>query len=615
MLTLSPLPSLLLSPSFDMVTDLYTQSRCLFEEYQQSLSALRSSGDLTSIYGDVGRLIEEVELILHELHPFLSHVTPREDDIGYLYGLLPIPFPIFNTYPLSPTHLRLPAAVEAVSYACYRSATLAYYDAAPVLLERLRNTLLAGNFVSRNAPLPRWRWRKEEKEREKEKEKERAGKERALQSPSDAAEAFRKISDMRFFLNLQREPWIKPLLLSEASLLASTFGLLELSEWFWGHASLIADKEYDLYSLAVASLSSSLSCLPFASMVDNTNAFQQGMTYAAQCAKQKSDAAYPIHLTKLCLFGRLGTALSFLVHGRVRKTLQSLSAPPSSVSPLLTSDSGSCGGYELLWMRIHCLLLKQTCDAFPKVPNLDPLFNSLKRYRAEGHSLSDRFAFASSLAKYFAITENCGASFQAINDCVTLIKEGGARFGSILHFLMLTNAIDAVFTLFKLSRLQRSSLPSATSALLSSSLSLLLEVASSFIPLADVYRIRIQFYESKLALLKAEGKEKKTLKTLGRLAEQAEKGDLFYELFVLYQEIMDYVPSDKERDPLVKLCGQLGRSCGLFYDESDTETMGKAGEGGEKEKEKEKERERESDSLTAGPLASLAVQLTENLGE
>lgn len=226
--------------------------------------------------------------------------------------------------------------------------------------------------------------------------------------------------------------------------------------------------------------------------------------------------------------------------------------------------------FEVMWLRIHCILMKREniLEGGPKLPNLDNLFHLLLNSRGGSSSLLDRFGACTLLAKYFACQENWAQALQSVNDCIKLLDSGITSVGSLMVFHMISDLADAlVMTSNSSSKLVK--MP-GTQTLLTTTLQRVLEVLGGMAGRSVLFRMRHAYYEA--VMMKLENKDKKFIKILGKLIEQAEKTDFFYDLSMLYQETA-HVFSGKERDTLVKLGHQISKTCGLFFTGEELEEI------------------------------------------
>jgi len=393
-------------------------------------------------------------------------------------------------------------------------------------------------------------------------------------------------------LNLKRENWLLPFLLSEAGLVASIYGFHELSEWYWGQSFKMAEKVYHMYALGHSAIFGNFGEIPYLTTTETFKKLKQGMVYLATIKQQKVLDNFPILLDQISLLGDVGIILSNLKEGRVRNAMGLISEA--------MSHSGNA--YELVWLRLHCILLKKQKDGGPGLPDTEGLFSSLKLSRPGGFSLLDRLGFLSLQAKRYAKQGDWAKGLQAASQCAKLIQETSlGRGGTLLCFFMLCDLFDAL-ALIRNSSHKIASSP-ASQHLLLSGMSTVLERLGTFPMYADLFRIRLGYYETVVMGIEG-GKPKKMVKTLGKLIEQTEKAELYYDLAVLYQHIIDILPSGrKEIEPFQKICAQISRAFGFYWMENDLKNVAEK-DGGENEI-----------ILSVDALSSLAASLADAFDE
>ena len=185
-----------------------------------------------------------------------------------------------------------------------------------------------------------------------------------------------------------------------------------------------------------------------------------------------------------------------------------------------------------------------------------------------------------------------------------LFDTGVTSIGSLLIFHMVSDLADAlVMTANSSSKLVK--MP-GTQTLLTTSLTRVLEVLGGMVGRSLLYRMRFNYFEA--MMMKLETKQKKFIKTLGKLIEQAEKTDFFYDLAMLYQETA-HVFSGKERDTLVKLGHQISKTCGLFF------TGEELAEGKEEGGAEEGGGEEVLPKIQKTSISSMVGMLAETIGE
>ena len=84
--------------------DQYTKAKGSFEDHRHTVSLLQASltpQSVLSLYGDVGRLIEETQILLYEHVPFLSPFSSPEIEqrFFYIFIIVVVVFVLLQSFP------------------------------------------------------------------------------------------------------------------------------------------------------------------------------------------------------------------------------------------------------------------------------------------------------------------------------------------------------------------------------------------------------------------------------------------------------------------------------------------------------------------------------------